>query len=95
MSKYGGLSLAEVLAQIVHYMHNDYHPAESETVIPEDVIWSCSYCCACFLAQHTNDTCGVETDLPYEGLKIRDPSIPYAERVILATALIDSLGGLK
>ena len=96
MNKYGGLTLAEILAQIVAYMHDDYNPRQSETVIPDEVIWNCAYVCACFVAQHTvNGGEGVDTGHPYEALKITDETISYAERVMLADSLIHSYGGVK
>lgn len=90
-SKFGGLSLPEILAQTIHFMYNDYPPQFIEGgLVPEDVIRSISFICACFLAQHTNDDAGVDTGIPYEELKINE-RMSYEDRLVLTKKLVDDL----
>lgn len=88
-SRFGKLSLPEILAQIVEYSRDDYRGPDS--IYPTDVGWNCAYVCACFLAQHTKHGSdeGVDTESPWAGLKVME-DIPFKERVKLAEKLVES-----
>lgn len=74
-------ALAAVLAQIVHYAWDDYAGNQE---LPEVAMWTTSYICSCFLAQHTDEgEYGVETEYPLARLKIAE-SMSYADRLALA-----------
>ena len=86
-------TLAPVLAQVVQFARDDYTGPDS--VLPEAVIWSAAYVCACFLAQHTvQGNEGVDTGNPFEALRI-PKEMSYAERLKLAEQLVQSWGGQK
>lgn len=87
---YAITSLAQILAQIVHFGQDDY---QQKTAIPEDTAWNLAYTCSCFLAQHTpRGQEGVDTEAAYVGLKATE-RMPYADRLALATALVAQWSG--
>lgn len=95
MSKFGGLSLAQIIAQICEYMHDDYRD-NPDSVLDENIIWNTAYICSCFIAQHTVDGhAGVNTDHTLNGLKIAQ-DIDYWERLDLVNQYIALYyGGVK
>lgn len=92
--QYGVSTLGEIVAQIVHFAHDDYS-GEDSVVLPKDIQWSTAYVVACFLAQHTvNGHNGVDTAWVHTSLYI-DVRLSYPARVIHANKLITELGGSK
>lgn len=89
--KYGRATLAETVAQVVHFARDDYRPPDS--TMPDDVVWNVSYICACFLAQHTVEGGdGVETEYPWTLLQVTT-DMEYEARLKLAESAIAGLGG--
>lgn len=87
--KYANDSLAEVIAQTVHFGRDDY---KGET-LPESVAFSLAYLVSCFAAQHTVEgRHGVDTETGLAGLAV-EREMPYPERVELARAFVKDLGG--
>ena len=81
MSTYSLDSLAAVIAQIVHFAHDDY---EQSGFLPEEVTWNIAYVVACFTAQHaTLGKDGVHTEAALVGMKIAE-RMSYDERLRLA-----------
>ena len=88
------LTLAAIIAQIVHFAHDDYSGNDS-VVLPEPNAWSIAYVVACFVANHTVDgDQGVDTGEPWEVLKVAE-RMTYDERLVLACELIATYGGAK
>lgn len=87
--------LAQVLAQLVTFARSDYDPRQAEDAMPQDVLWNISYICSCFLAQHTvlGDG-GVDTEFGFASMKV-DEDMSFEERIKLAEAAIEELGGIK
>ena len=85
--KYTVDTLAEVIAQVVHFSMDDFS-GSSDNEYPEQVAWNVSYQVACFLAQHTlHGGNGVETDVAMDLLQV-GKFMPYIERVELARKAI-------
>lgn len=88
------LTLAAIIAQIVHFAHDDYTGNDS-VVLPESNAWSIAYVVACFVAQHTvNGDDGVDTEYPWKTMKITE-RMPYDDRLVLACEVIAAFGGAK
>lgn len=78
-------TLPGILAQLVHFAHDDYLP---EGRMPPDVGWSIAYVAACFLAQHTKlGDGGVDTEVTHTGLQVGH-QMSYTERLALAEELV-------
>ena len=90
--QYGVSTLGEIVAQIVHFAHDDYS-GEDSVILPLDMQWSIAYVAACFLAQHTVDGHnGVETDWVHTCLRL-NTRLSYSARLAHANKLVTELGG--
>lgn len=91
MENYNLDTLAEILAQIVHFARDDYQ----QGVMPDESAWNAAYIAACFTAQHTlGGEEGVDTEHAYKALQVTE-DVPYAARVGLAKAFILLYDGEK
>lgn len=85
MEKYSLSSLADVLAQLVHFVWDDYGPDDDP---PELVQWAAAYQVACFAAQHTpQGKHGVETEEGLLGLKVKE-RMSYVDRLAVAKEFV-------
>lgn len=86
-------TLAETLAQIVHFAHDDYSEESGSVVLPEPARWTVAYIVACFTAQHTiNGDNGVGTEEGLKGLCV-DQRMTYAQRLEKAREHVATWGG--
>lgn len=87
-----GLTLPEILAQVVTFSLEDYSACKGGA--PEAVRWTVAFTCACLLAQHTaRGADGVASWRAMDALMI-DKDMPYAQRLTLARDAVIAFGGL-